>query len=90
MRLLALTIGLAFAATPALANDAQPVDADAGKKVCKSVNRTGSIVPKRICKTQAEWDQLAEATQMMLRGITGTGAINGSAPQEKPIFPNGQ
>ena len=48
----------AVAVSPALANDSpEPVKE---KKVCKSDNRTGSIMPKRTCRTQQEWDRLSE------------------------------
>jgi len=52
----------AVAASPALAGDdpksaPEPVKE---KKVCKSDNRTGSIMPKRTCRTQEEWDRLTE------------------------------
>ena len=33
-----------------------------GKKVCETILKTGSILPKRICKTQAEWDEERAAT----------------------------
>jgi hypothetical protein len=52
----------AVAVSPALANDdpkAAPEPAKE-KKVCKTDNRTGSIMPKRTCRTQEEWDRLSE------------------------------
>jgi len=51
----------AAAVSPALANDSKASPESAKeKKVCKSDNRTGSIMPKRICRTQEEWDRLTE------------------------------
>jgi hypothetical protein len=50
------------AVSPALAasDPATPSKPAKEKKVCKSDNRTGSIMPKRICRTQEEWDRLTE------------------------------
>jgi hypothetical protein len=37
---------------------------DPQKKICREDNiQTGSIMPKRTCKTQAEWDALAAKSQ---------------------------
>lgn len=30
------------------------------KPVCRSVRKTGSRLPERVCKTQAEWDAEAQ------------------------------
>ena len=53
-------LGAAAAATPAsapapaaAAQGAKPVKE---KKVCVSENVMGSIMPKRVCKTQTEWE----------------------------------
>ena len=45
-------------AAPTAAAAAQPVKE---KKVCKSEVTTGSIMPKRTCKLQSEWDAMAAA-----------------------------
>ena len=34
----------------------------ADKKVCKREIATGSVMPKRTCKTQAEWDAITAAS----------------------------
>jgi hypothetical protein len=46
------------AAQPAAAKPAaQPVAAtNADKKICRTMPVTGSLAPKRVCSTQAEWD----------------------------------
>ena len=33
------------------------------KRVCKSETGTGSIMPKRVCRTKAEWNALTEQSQ---------------------------
>nr|WP_250890117.1 hypothetical protein [Sphingobium nicotianae] len=44
---------------PAFATEKAPSDKsqsnDGEKKVCRSDTTTGSIMPKRICRTRAEW-----------------------------------
>jgi hypothetical protein len=45
----------------ATAQPAVNVSAAADKKVCKREIATGSVMPKRICKTQAEWDAITAA-----------------------------
>ena len=46
---------------------AQRGAADPQKKICREDNiQTGSIMPKRTCKTQAEWDALTARSQSNL------------------------
>lgn len=59
------------AASPALANDdpksaPEPVKE---KKICKDDSRTGSIMPKRICRTKAEWDEISARSQQDLEKV---------------------
>ena len=54
--------------TPVLAtsNDAVSVEADKPvkeKKVCKSSQATGSIMVRRVCRTQTEWDSMTAKSQ---------------------------
>ena len=42
--------------TSAPAGAAAPAAAD--KKVCRKLQETGSMMPKRVCYTQAEWDAI--------------------------------
>ena len=42
---------------------AQPATAAPQKKICREDIQTGSIMPKRTCKTQAEWDALTAKSQ---------------------------
>ena len=52
----------AQAVTPASSQMSAPAVAAAPavpeKKVCRKVQEIGSIMPKRICRTQAEWDAI--------------------------------
>ncbi len=45
---------------------AQRGTVDAQKKICRQDVQTGSIMPKRTCKTQAEWDALTARSQSTL------------------------
>jgi hypothetical protein len=61
----------AFAvATPAMAGDQEQKsdqEKPKEKKVCRTETVTGSLIAKRrICKTQAEWDELAANTRKNL------------------------
>lgn len=37
--------------------------ADKGKKICKYEQRTGSRFQKRLCRTEEEWEAIAEAAK---------------------------
>jgi hypothetical protein len=47
----------------AAAQPAVNVGAVADKKICKREIATGSVMPKRTCKTQAEWDAITAASK---------------------------
>lgn len=78
-------MSVTVAAIPASAQDdagaAQPAAEKPAKekKVCKSDVGTGSIMPKRICRTKAEWDALTEQSRGNLdrtRAVNnGTGMV---------------
>jgi hypothetical protein len=53
-----LFVGLAGLAGSALADTPAP---PAEKKLCRSLEVTGSIMPKRTCHTKAEWAQIDAA-----------------------------
>jgi hypothetical protein len=38
-----------------------------GKKVCRSEESTGSMMPRRVCRTQEEWDRLSGSNVDSLR-----------------------
>jgi hypothetical protein len=78
------------AAAPAIAGDKDQKsdqknqqDAPKEKKVCHTDTVTGSLIAKRrICKTEAEWEQLAQDTK---KGIDDfTSRQNGSVDPLKP------
>jgi hypothetical protein len=63
MRYLSVTVLAAALATPAIAatppaKEAKPI---AEKKICRSSVATGSIMPKRVCRTSSEWAQIDRA-----------------------------
>jgi hypothetical protein len=39
------------------------------KKVCRREIPTGSIMPKRFCKTQKEWDELSASGQETVKQV---------------------
>jgi hypothetical protein len=42
---------------------------DPQKKICKEDMQTGSIMPKRTCKTQAEWEAMTARGQWNMDGL---------------------
>lgn len=61
-----LPIALAVAA-PAGADDAtnqatapQPAKPEKPKRICKATKMTGSSIGRRVCKTQEQWDAIAQ------------------------------
>jgi len=59
---LLLSAGVPDAQPVTTAEPAQPPAAKP-KKICRSEVGTGSILPKRTCLTQQEWDARARATE---------------------------
>ncbi|WP_010219068.1 hypothetical protein [Sphingomonas sp. PAMC 26621] len=51
---------VAHAADPAVA--AKPI-ADPDKKICRAEDVTGSLFPKRVCHTRAEWAEIGASRQ---------------------------
>jgi hypothetical protein len=61
---------VAAQAQPATTTPAAPVDPD--KKICKTIKETGSrLGGKRECRTQAEWDRIAEEQSKKAQGNMG-------------------
>lgn len=46
------------------------------KKICRSEVDTGSIMPKRTCHTQAEWDALSGANRGTYQDLKSQQLIN--------------
>ena len=76
---IALATAAAFAvAAPAMAGDKDQKsdqksqqDAPKEKKVCHTDTVTGSLIAKRrICKTEAEWEEIAQATKHSMDDFT--------------------
>ncbi len=58
-------IALFALSAPALAQDGAPAPAPAApakeKKICRTLDVTGSMMPKRTCRTREEWRQVDDA-----------------------------
>ena len=75
LRVIALSVTVALAApvvagpaaTPAPAQ--QPAAPVKEKKICREEAVTGSIMPKRTCHTQAEWDALGQLNREALEQL---------------------
>ncbi len=67
--LIAVMAPLAFLASTAAQAQTAPTDAAPpkpavkDKKICRTEDDTGSIVPKRVCHTKAEWEAINAQTQ---------------------------
>lgn len=63
-----LSLLLIFVQAPAAAPVAKPLPAaDENKVVCKLVTEGESRIPLRICRTKAQWDEMAEENQRDVR-----------------------
>jgi len=78
----AFLLSAAAPEAPTVAAPAQPAaPAAKPKKICRSENVLGSILPKHTCLTQQEWDARAKATEGdadALRRVQGSRAPGGS------------
>ena len=57
------------AATAAATAAAATAAADADKPVCKTERPMGSLIPKRICKTAAQWEAEREQSRKMIQDM---------------------
>jgi hypothetical protein len=88
---LPILVTVSAAAIPASAQDASDASQPAAekpakeKKICKTDTGTGSIMPKRTCRTKVEWDALTEQSRGNLdrsRNVTnGTSMVGGMRGQ---------
>ncbi len=71
---------LSFAHTTAVAGEGdkakEPVAKE--KQVCKRVRVTGSRIREKVCRTQRDWDHLAEESQETLRKQREARSVNTS------------
>ena len=58
MRILATMVIAMALPSMAFAKETKPADPD--KKICRDVEETGSMFPKRMCNTAAEWAKIDE------------------------------
>ena len=68
VRLLAVAAMISVSGVALADDNSKTQEPDKDKKVCRSESETGSLLTKRrVCKTQAEWDRLADQTQEDMR-----------------------
>lgn len=79
--LIVVALGLATTPLPAAAEgpvqgttEAKPGPSADAKKICRRITVTGTRMPKRFCRTKAEWDSDADQVKRDLR----TGPNNGA------------
>ena len=83
--LLAVALAAAVSAPALAANDSNSgaQDAPKEKKVCRTETVTGSLIgKKRVCLTQAQWDEIAANTRKTMSDMSrhqGMGSEGGSA-----------
>ncbi|HSX56871.1 MAG TPA: hypothetical protein VLG14_16305 [Sphingomonas sp.] len=80
-KLTLVALSLTVASLPAAAEEPAPASTEAkpalaadAKKICRRVASTGTRLPKRYCRTKAEWESDAEDVQRDFRN----GPTNGS------------
>jgi hypothetical protein len=57
----AVSTGQETAGTPAAADPAAPAKPKKERKICRDDDRPASHIPKRICRTAAEWRETSDA-----------------------------
>lgn len=57
------------ASTPAAKTAAAGAAADQDRVVCRTERPMGSLIPKRICKTVAQWDAERESSRKMMQDL---------------------
>jgi hypothetical protein len=69
---------LLAAAPDAAANEAQPVDKPAERKICRKDIETGSLIKgKKICYTAKQWQKLADANRDEIERTVSSGSASG-------------
>ncbi len=63
-----LALGVSACASSS-SSDVLLADDDPNRVVCRNDINTGSRLKKKTCRTQAEWDEIAERTAEMHRGL---------------------
>ena len=83
-RILISLVSLALAGTlTGCAGDSATTvaDNDPSRTICRNEPNTGSRLPKRVCKTAAEWDEIAAQNQEELRNLSRRQAPGGAASE---------
>lgn len=68
-----LSAGSALASGSAGDAAAEGKARDPSRRVCRSLLPTGSRLPQRTCRTQAEWDRIEEQAREDYRRVQNTG-----------------
>ena len=81
--------GAAFAEdSPPTPSSAAVKNAYSNKLICKREQITGSMIPKKVCRTQEQIDQENEAAKQYAQEIRrNSGWKNGSGPQSNGMGP---
>jgi hypothetical protein len=70
----AATAGAASAGADVQAEPQQTAAKDKSRRICRNLTPSGSRLTRRLCRTQAEWDQNRETTQdSVLKEQLGSG-----------------
>lgn len=56
-RAMMMTLAVMATAAPAVAQSGQAAEKPKVKKTCRSLTPTGSLLPTRVCNTEAEWQK---------------------------------
>ena len=84
-RLILLAAFTAFAAQPALAETEKPAKE---KKICRSEERTGSIMMHTTCHTEQEWADIDTANRRGAEHALGRDGVgSGGNAAEKGLLP---
>jgi hypothetical protein len=77
--LLEIVTGMLLAAAPdAAANESQPVDKPAERKICRKEIETGSLIKgKKICMTARQWQKVADANREEMESRASSGSQSG-------------
>lgn len=76
--------GLAACASSPSSNGLLADEKDPNQVICRNEPNTGSRLPKKVCRTRAEWDEIAAASAELGRSLqrdTVGGAISDGSRQ---------
>ena len=74
-----LALALAGAVTGCASSSETVANNDPSRVICRTDPNTGSRLPKRVCKTALEWDQIAERNLEERRNLQRAASPDGAA-----------